>query len=267
MGTKYTIEVEDKPFELLSEDGFTSEKLFRVKGFNSLVFDWNGLNMLTPYTEPDLEQVKADAYNDGYKAGREAEKVRQPDLEQVREEANNTGYKIGYEKGYRDGVNTIGDAEDKIRKEAYEQGQEDLRKSCVPKDEEAYGIGYNEGFQRGLDLAWEAAKKIKNMSCYSRNEIFGTEFSDRVFERNTPSEAIEKIRQYEQRQEEQIQVGDEVESTFGKGVVVKVEKEHVSYIYNDGSWGYNPFREVTKTGRHFDEIAAVLEKMREGQEQ
>ena len=48
---------------------------------------------LTPYTEPDLEQVKADAYNDGYKAGREAEKVRQPDLEQVRKEAYQNGYR------------------------------------------------------------------------------------------------------------------------------------------------------------------------------
>lgn len=69
MGTKYIIEVEDKPFELLSEDGFTSEKLFRVKGFNSLVFDWNGLNMLTPYTEPDLERVKKEAYDKGYHDG------------------------------------------------------------------------------------------------------------------------------------------------------------------------------------------------------
>ena len=72
MGTKYIIEVEDKPFELLSEDGFTSEKLFRVKGFNSLVFDWNGLNKLTPYTEPDLEQVRKEAYEEGFKDGQYA---------------------------------------------------------------------------------------------------------------------------------------------------------------------------------------------------
>lgn len=65
MKTKYIIEVEDKPFELLSEDGFTSEKLYRVKGFNSLVFDWNGLNMLTPYTEPDMEKVREEAYEQG----------------------------------------------------------------------------------------------------------------------------------------------------------------------------------------------------------
>lgn len=69
MKTKYIIEVEDKPFELLSEDGFTSEKLYRVKGFNSLVFDWNGLNMLTPYTEPDMEKVREEAYAEGYKEG------------------------------------------------------------------------------------------------------------------------------------------------------------------------------------------------------
>lgn len=72
MGTKYTIEVEDKPFELISEDGFTSEKLYRVKGFNSLVFDWNGLNMLTPYTEPDMEQVRKEAYEQGAEDMRKA---------------------------------------------------------------------------------------------------------------------------------------------------------------------------------------------------
>ena len=81
MGAKYTIEVEDKPFELLSKDGFTSEKLYRVKGFNSLVFDWNGLNKLTPY--PDLEQVRKEAYEKGWK------------------EAENH-----YEEGYNDGYDT-----------------------------------------------------------------------------------------------------------------------------------------------------------------
>lgn len=85
MGKKYIIELEDKPFH--KGNGVF---LYRVKGFNSLVFDMNGVGKLTPYAEPDLEQVKADAYNDGYKAGREAEKVRQkirqPDFEQKQEE-------------------------------------------------------------------------------------------------------------------------------------------------------------------------------------
>lgn len=142
MGTKYIIEVEDKPFELLSEDGFTSEKLFRVKGFNSLVFDWNGLNKLTPYTEPDLEQV---------------------------------------------------------RKEAYEKGRKDV--------EDLYDDGYSDGYDAGLDDAWKAVRKIIHMPEGDLLNIFTECYSAvctalQVILKYDASEAIEKIRQYEQEQEE-----------------------------------------------------------------
>lgn len=95
MKTKYIIEVEDKPFELLSEDGFTSEKLYRVKGFNSLVFDWNGLNVLTPYTEPDMEQVKKEAYENGYENGFVAGHLKA-------EKSGQSFYEDGYQRGMAD---------------------------------------------------------------------------------------------------------------------------------------------------------------------
>lgn len=244
MGTKYIIEVEDKPFELLSEDGFTSEKLFRVKGFNSLVFDWNGLNMLTPYTEPDLERV--------------------------REEAN----KIGYEKGYRDGVNRIGDAEDKIRKEAYEQGQKDLRESCVPKDEEAYGIGYNEGFQCGLDLAWHAARKLYEIDWDVLCDLFGkVSVRSEVLDMFTASEVLQKLRVYEQEKDAEIKVWDEIccianpdikvcvtniEDGYFSGFTIKhPDRSNIGEVYSH--------RDIVgweKTGDYFPEIAAIFEKMR-----
>ena len=190
---------------------------------------------LTPYTEPDLEQVKTDAYNDGYKAGRKAEKVRQPDLEQV-------------------------------RKEAYEQGQEDLRKSCVPKDEEAYGIGYNEGFQCGLDLAWWAARKICSSDCMTpdiRKAIFGWSLSESVMDRFTASEAIEKLKTYEQEKEE-IKVWNEVVNGRNiKGAVTAIEDDGTLTIFcQDGIWIKSHARFWKKTGRTFPEIANVLEKMR-----
>lgn len=101
MGIKYIIEMEDKPFELLSEDGLTSEKLFRVKGFNSLVFDWNGLNMLTLYTEPDLEQVRKEAYD------------------KCMDEAEMSAYKLyspKIDKAYQRGLSDAWDAARKIAK-------------------------------------------------------------------------------------------------------------------------------------------------------
>ena len=91
---------------------------------------------------------------------------------------------------------------EQIKKEAYEKGQKDLRESCVPQDEEAYGIGYHEGFQQGLGLAWEAAKKIENLSEAEKFEIFGEYDMFHIMHRYTASEAIEKIRQYEQTQKE-----------------------------------------------------------------
>ena len=55
MGKKYIIELEDKPFH--KEDG---DFLYRVKGFDSLVFDMTGISKLTPYTELDTEKVREE---------------------------------------------------------------------------------------------------------------------------------------------------------------------------------------------------------------
>ena len=69
MGDKYILELEDKPLCVFDEDTQTYfPRLRRVKGFYSLVFDQNGLNKLTPYTEPDLEQVRKEAFKNGYDA-------------------------------------------------------------------------------------------------------------------------------------------------------------------------------------------------------
>lgn len=152
---------------------------------------------------------------------------------------------------------------EQVRKEAYDKGYEDCRDDLDLG--EIKNNAFNDGYKCGLDDAWEAARTIVKIDWVDENKIFGKLILlSNIFSDNTAAEAIEKLKQREQKQEE-IKVGDEVKSTFGKGVVVKVEKEHVGYIYNDGTWGFNPFREVTKTGRTFPEIAAVLEKMREEQ--
>ena len=82
----------------------------------------------------------------------------------------------------------------------------------------------------------------------------------------TAQEVIEKIRAYEQAQKE-IQVGDEIESVSGKAVVVYVDEHKVRYVYSNGVYAFDYIDKVAKTGRHFPEIAEVLQKMMEGQEQ
>lgn len=127
-----------------------------------------------------------------------------------------------------------------------------------------------EAYQRGLSDAWEAARKIANMPYNEEEKAFGSG-GWAFIEKHTASEAIEKIRQYEQEKkekEEQIQVGDEVNAPFGKAIVVNVDSvaEKIWFLYADGHGGFDFFKDTpTKTGRHFPEIAAVLEKMREEQ--
>ena len=82
------------------------------------------------------------------------------------------------------------------------------------------------------------------------------------FMKFTASEAIEKIRQYEQEKEE-IKVGDEVISPDGKGVVTEISDRIVRIMYSSGSGYIIKPEELTKTGRHFSEIAEVLQKMKE----
>ena len=209
MGKKYIIELEDKPFNKGNIDF-----LYRVKGFNSLVFDMTGIDKLTPYTEPDTEKVREEAY----KRGRE------------------------------DAIDAISSKEQSIADKAY---------------------------QSGLSDAWKAARKIAiseksgGLTCREMQRIFCTDETDEIFDMSA-SEAIEKIRQYEQESEE-IHLGDEV--TFlpnnAKGIVSEC---HVPDVYSDndkyavwcgGTMEYVLKQHLTKTGRTFPEIAEVLAKMKE----
>ena len=73
MGKKYVIEFEEKPFHKLQRrvtSDLEQEVLWRVKGFNSLVFDENGIKKLTPL-EDTLELAKHEVYDNGFNKGYE----------------------------------------------------------------------------------------------------------------------------------------------------------------------------------------------------
>lgn len=59
---KYIIDIEDEP--MIANDLWKNEvdELYKAKGFNSLVFDKNGLNKLTPYEEPDREAIEEEVW-------------------------------------------------------------------------------------------------------------------------------------------------------------------------------------------------------------
>ena len=108
--------------------------------------------------------------------------------------------------------------------------------------------------------AWEAARTLWNTP--KRKEIFGYTSFNTALMTLTAQEVIEKIRAYEQAQEK-IQVGDEVISPDGKGVVTEISDRIVRIMYSSGSGYIIKPEELTKTGRHFPEIAEVLQKMKE----
>ena len=62
-----------------------------------------------------------------------------------------------------------------------------------------------------------------------------------------------------------IQIGDEIETPSGlKGYVVNfTDDELVHYVSSEGRFGTMGMSAVSKTGRHFPEIAEVLQKMKE----
>lgn len=149
---------------------------------------------------------------------------------------------------------------EQVRKEGYEKGWKEA--------EDNYFEGYSGGYDAGLDDAWKAARKIWEYDTTTLREIFGEGIMRMDwFMELTASEAIKKIWQYEQKQEE-IKVGDEVENTQ---TGVKFIVTHL-WENNRGEQGVSGFNQecsafsttlslVVKTGRTFPEIASVLEKM------
>lgn len=189
---------------------------------------------VTPYTEPDLDAIKQEEYEKGYKTAKVQCNIQaEKDLREVGERH--------YRKGYEDATEKISSDEQSIAEKAYRKGLED---------------------------AWEAARKLVldsnhgGLTNYDIEEIFGVDEEQAIINYSA-SEAIEKIRQYEQEQE-QIQVGDEVSAPFGKAVVTRIANDKIWFCYKDGHSGFEYKKDAPrKTGRHFPEIAEVLKKMKE----
>ena len=138
---------------------------------------------------------------------------------------------------------------------------------------EHFGDLQDTAYQRGLDDAWEAAKKLfSSMADSDIEKAFPIEWNNGGFNaliNLQPQEAIAKLKAYEEKQNDKIEVGDEVAFHHDDGrpdtVVV------VTYIGQDGfidgmddrgtQYAHKNPTKWTKTGRHFD-IASILEDMR-----
>lgn len=237
---KYIIEIEEKPLCVFDKDTQTYfPRLWRVKGFNSLVFDEVGLSR--------LEELNSDYINEHF-----------GDLQDD-----------AYNKGYAQCQDDYGDALKHAKDTAYKKGLHDGESKC----------GYCNEYQRGLDDAWEAAKKIFGYEIdggipidevgrvfgYSEDATFCT--AD-IIRHNTASEAIAKLKAYEEKQkaDDKIEVGDEVKHKSDRvawtAVVTRIISGTLTLMDNNGASADNyPIEEFVKTGRHFD-IASILEAMK-----
>ena len=152
---------------------------------------------------------------------------------------------------------------EQVRKEAYEKGRKDVETqfcsydACKNRQEE---------YQCGLNDAWETVRKIASDNAGQNYSIFGQHFTVEILNTHSASECIEKIRQYEQRQEEQIRVGDEVATDAGNRASVLYEDPDGTQVFvfkSDGTAAWWTKSALHRTGRNFPEIAEVLQKMRE----
>lgn len=175
------------------------------------------------------------------------------------------------DKAIKDAMNSI---ENRIR-HVYNQGY---------NDGVNYGIEIGRDFEKageygcGLEDAWECARKMMlsdedgGIALSDIMKIFGmTQYS--AIKRFSASEAIAKIKEYEEKQkpveDAEIKVGDEVIYCGGGahdgviGVVLGTEKEWVGVRFKS-SWNCVGIckDKLTKTGRHFPQIEEVLEQLK-----
>ena len=120
---------------------------------------------------------------------------------------------------------------EKVREEAFKSGYDAACKDIDIKSKT------NAAYRKGLEDAWEAARKIALSPAVGGLDsdglkAIGYAYYGHALEKLSASEAIEKIRQYEQRQEEQDGLRQNIQTI------------------------------VDQCGYSLDEIAVVLEKMR-----
>ena len=116
-------------------------------------------------------------------------------------------------------------------------------------------------YKKGLEDAWDAARTIAGMSRYEMADCFGTLplLRNAQADKMTPEEVLDKLKEFEQRQE--LSIGDEIIWRDGSKSVV-IDRDDVFFTELDvngcvskqdiNGGGYS------KTGRHYAEVEKLL---------
>ena len=134
-------------------------------------------------------------------------------------------------------------------------------------------------YEDGLNDAWKCVKKITcipekgGLSSEALLEIFNDRRIYKIIEWFTPTEVIDKIKEYEEKQNKnkvEIHVGDEIysELTDCKAVVQRIDTWHRYQCFTDNGNQFildkHTFNDYwVKTGKNYPQIAEVLKQMKE----
>ncbi len=157
----------------------------------------------------------------------------------------------------------------------FKAGQEEMQDKCEEK-QKWIEQGRNEAWKTAVSIAKASNEMLHSMGFivnHANNAAINSCFT---IQRYTASEAIEKIHAWEEKkaEDDEIKVADEVifnrDEPFNVIVtcIRKNDGEVHSYVVmgdNGMLWDYVKPSEITKTGRHFPEIAEVLERMKNGE--
>ena len=146
---------------------------------------------------------------------------------------------------------------------------------CKP-DEGCYVYRYfkelinKDSYDEGMEDAWETVKKIcLYPDINTLIDIFGRWQIDLILSEYSAKEAKEKIDNYIKEKSE-FRVGDEVKHKLDgfKGVVVEVingnnNETFLRILFNGMYTGTYTNDKLIKTGRHFDEVETLLDKLKE----
>lgn len=111
------------------------------------------------------------------------------------------------------------------------------------------------------DEVWEFAWKIYSMDIGEYAEIFDDKGCSSDYQ-----EAKAKYEAWKKQKDETFDTGDEVydKEIDSKGVILRrYNSDTLDILWDDGSAGETiAIKAITKTGRHFPEVAELLQKMR-----
>jgi len=222
VGDKYIIEI-GAVAEL--PDG---KKKYFIKPFESLVFDRKGLEQLKKF-----DNVADTLYQTGFKEGYKKAQAR-PDLKRLKDDSYNKGYEDGaknqdevqYNKGYNKALEDVSELMAYIT--------QDFIDNCYPNDK-----GYN---LYDLNAKYGLARILKDYKAYE-----------------------------EKKKAEGIKIGDEVIylPNNTKFYVIGESPNRYKGIYYAEHNKYLPLTicdfekdKCMKTGKHFEEISKLLDKLR-----